>query len=411
MERGRGAARGVRAWLVVGAALAVLAPSAAAVAGQTGEVSEGHAVALGAGSAAPAAFQHPGVLNSRQSLEFARGKVDAGAQPWKTAFDRLRGDGLASMSRKAKPRATVECGPASKPNLGCSDERQDANAAYAQSLLWFMTRDAKHATKAIELMDAWSATIKGHTNHNAPLQTGWAGANWSRAGELIKHTYTGGWPQQARFATMLRTVYLPALLKGSGANGNWEMIMVDAAIGIAVHLDDKAAYDRAVTLWRGRVPAYVYLKSDGPTPRSAPGRPKSGAELVKYWYGQKSPTDGHAQETCRDLGHTGWGLEAAVHVAETAHIQGQDLYGEMRERMTKALEFHTRLDQGGSVPSSVCGGKISRGFGPVVEVAYNHYHNRTGVALPQTQKSVERGRPAGTSHFMGWETLTHAGNP
>jgi hypothetical protein len=376
-----------RIWLAAGAAVAVLAPAAAALAGQLDTV-------VAAPAVAPAAFKH---------------KVTAGAQPWKGAFDRMKKDGLASMTRRAKPRATVECGSKSNPNIGCTDERTDANAAYTQALLWYLTRDAAHATKAIELMDAWSAVLKNHTNSNAPLQTGWAGANWSRAGELIKHTYTGRWAQEPRFARMLRSVYLPVVSKGSGANGNWELIMVDAAVGISVYLDDKASFNKAVALWRGRVPAYFYLKSDGPAPKSPPAHPKSGAALVKYWYGQKSPADGQAQETCRDLGHTGWGLSAAVHVAETARIQGLDLYGEAQTRLTRSMEFLTGLR--GKVPGSVCGGQVSGDLGPVLEVAYNEYHHRKGVALPQTLKALERGRPAGTSHFLAWETLTHASCP
>jgi hypothetical protein len=381
----------MRIWLAAAAATVVLGTTAA--------------VAL----AAPAPFRHPGVLDSRASLDLVRGKVNSGAQPWKAAFERMRRDPLASLARRAKPRATVECGSGSNPNLGCTDERTDANAAYTQALLWYLTRDARYAAKAIELMDAWSAVLRNHTNSNAPLQSGWAGTNWSRAGELIKHTYSGKWAQEARFARMLRTVYLPVVIKGSGANGNWELIMLDAAVGISVYLDDRASFDKAVKLWRGRVPAYFYLKSDGPTPKSPPGYPKSGAALVRYWYGQKNPVEGQAQETCRDLGHTGWGLSAAVHVAETARIQGLDLYAEQQTRLTKAMEFLTGLAT--AVPGNVCGGKVSGGLGPVLEVGYNQFHHRKGIALPHTQKAVERARPAGTSHFLAWETLTHANCP
>jgi hypothetical protein len=362
--------------------------------------------------AAPAVFKHPGVLVGQTQLDVMRRQVNAGAQPWKSAYDRMRASQYASLTRQAKPRANVECGSRSNPDFGCSDERDDALAAYTDALMWYITRDARYAQKAIELMDAWSGTIRQHTNSNAPLQTGWAGASWSRAGELIRYTYQGGWVQQGRFAGMLRTVYLPVVINGSGANGNWESIMTDAASGIAVFLDDKASFDKAVALWRGRVPAYIYLKSDGPTPKSPPTHPKTSASLVDYWFGQKTYVDGLAQETCRDFGHTGWGLEGAVHVAETARIQGLDLYGEMRERMTKALEFHANLDLGAPVPSWLCGGTVNKGLGPVLEIAYNHYHNRMGIPLPLTQQLIEKRRPMGDDgHFVAWETLTHANNP
>ena len=131
---------------------------------------------------------------------------------------------LASLSRNPKPTKTVECGPTSTPNHGCTDEREDALAAYAMSLAYYISGSSQYAQKAISYMNAWSKTIQSHTNSNAPLQTGWAGASWARAAEIIRHTYTG-WSgaDASAFGTMLRTVYLPTVIEGSQSNGNWEL--------------------------------------------------------------------------------------------------------------------------------------------------------------------------------------------
>jgi hypothetical protein len=407
-------------FLLAGAVVAaLLVPTTVAGAGEEPEEPDAAVAAVlgpeafvAAGPQAPGAFVHPGVVVSKPQLDFVRTKVQAGAQPWKSAYDQMRTSQYASLSRTPKPRSTVECGSYSNPNNGCTEERTDALAAYADALMWSVTRDDRYAKKAIQLMDAWSAVLKNHTNHNAPLQTGWSGAGWSRAAELIKHTYPAGWPNADRFATMLRTVYLPVVLKGSGANGNWELIMTDAAMGISVFLDDKASFNKALALWRGRVPAYVYLKSDGPAPKSPPGRSKSGAALTKYWYGQKTLVDGVAQETCRDFGHTAMGLNAAFHGAETARIQGIDLWGEQKTRFAAGLEFHAGYEAGQKVPSWLCGGSVNKGTGGYWEAAYNALHTRLGMNLPNTQKLLESRRPTGTdNHSSGWETLTFANNP
>ncbi|MFI8520449.1 alginate lyase family protein [Streptomyces sp. NPDC085481] len=365
--------------------------------------------------AAPAAFTHPGVLVSASQLDFVRSRVQAGAQPWKGAYDQMMASSYASLTRTPKPRAIVECGSSSNPNNGCTDERQDAVAAYTQALAWYLTRDARHARKAIEIMDAWSAVIKDHTNSNAPLQTGWAGSSWPRAAELVKHTYTGGWPNAGRFATMLRNVYLPEVSGGAALtkNGNWELIMTEAAMGIAVHLDDRAAYDKAVATYLGRVPAYLYLASDGSTPKPPPDSSiDTRDEIVKYWQGQSTFADGISQETCRDFGHTGWGIAAAVHTAETSRIQGQDLYPQVSERLRHALGFHTKYENGTAVPSWLCGGTVKKGLGAVTEVGYNALHHRLGIGMTNTGTYTEGRRPAGTdNYFVSWETLTHAGNP
>lgn len=368
-----------------------------------------------ASAAAPAVFTHPGVLVSRPQLDFVKGKVNAGAQPWKSAYDQMAGSAYASLSRVPKPRAVVECGSYSNPNYGCTDERQDAIAAYTTALAWYITGDSRYAKKSIELMDAWSAVIKDHTNSNAPLQTGWAGSSWPRAAEIIKYTYPGGWPNSGRFGTMLRDVYLPEVTNGSHSNGNWELSMTEAAIGIAVFLEDRAAYDKAVAKFRGRVPAYIYLTSDGSLPRTAPG---SGLdtrdEIVRYWQGQSTfAWNGLSQETCRDLTHAGYGFSAISHIAETSRIQGQDLYPEIADRLRHALGLHAKYQLGAEpVPGNLCGGSLKDRLGPITEVGFNALANRMGYGMTNTQRLTEQQRPAATNNlFVAWETLTHANNP
>ncbi|MFE1462597.1 alginate lyase family protein [Streptomyces nigra] len=364
--------------------------------------------------AAPAAFAHPGVTVSQAQLDFARSKVNSGAQPWKGAFDRMTASKYADLNRAPKPRAVVECGSYSNPNNGCTDEREDAIAAYTQALAWYVTRDERHARKAIELMDAWSAVIRDHTNSNAPLQTGWAGSSWPKAAEIIKYTYGGGWANSGRFATMLRTVYLPEIINGSNSNGNWELSMMEAAVGISVFLEDKASYDKAMAKFRTRTAAYVYLASDGDLPKTVPSQNLNTRDkIVNYWQGQGTFVTGLTQETCRDLTHTGYGISAISHIAETSRIQGQDLYGtDVGERLRHALGFQAKYELGAAVPSWLCGGSLHLGLGPVTEVGHNALANRLGHAMTNTATLNARNRPSGTDNlFVAWETLTHGDNP
>ncbi|MGP3634896.1 alginate lyase family protein [Streptomyces sp. 24-1644] len=387
------------------AALLTTAVTAPAAAGP-------EAPARTAQAAAPASFTHPGVLVSRPQLDFVRERVLAGAQPWKGAYDQMLASKYASLARTAKPRAVVECGSYSTPNHGCTDEREDAIAAYTLSLAWFISKDSRYAQKAIQIMDAWSGVIKDHTNSNAPLQTGWAGSSWPRAAEIIKYTYSS-WPNSGRFGTMLRDVYLPEVINGSHSNGNWELSMTEAAIGIAVFLEDRGAYDKAVTKFRGRVPAYVYVTADGSLPKAAPDSGHDTRdEIVRYWQGQSTFVDGLTQETCRDLTHTGYGVSAISHIAETSRIQGQDLYPEIADRLRHALGLHAKYQLGAAVPSSLCGGSLKDALGPVTEVGFNALHNRMGYAMTNTQTLTEQRRPAASNNlFVAWETLTHADNP
>ncbi|WP_229831250.1 alginate lyase family protein [Actinoplanes ianthinogenes] len=358
-------------------------------------------------------FSHPGVLVSQAQLTFVKAKVKGDAQPWKKAYDAMMASPSASLDYTPAPVRVVECGPYSKPDIGCGAERRDAFAAYTLALAWSLTGDDRYAQRAITVMDAWSGTITAHTNSNDALQSSWTASVWPRAAEIIKYQYKK-WPNAPRFATMLRKVYLPmAQADRSSWNGNWELTQLEATVGIAVHLDDQALYDKAIARFRKRVPAYIYLKSDGALPKAPPTTTiDTRAEIIKYWYDQTTFVDGISQETCRDFTHTGYGVAAISHIAETSRIQGHDLYPEVKDRLRHAMGFLSRYATG-DLPAWLCGGKVdNRWVGPVTEVGFNALHNRMGVQMPATEKLTLSQRPAGNNNLMSaWETLTHANNP
>ena len=164
---------------------------------------------------------------STRSIRAAIDIRAAGQQPWAGAFSALLADPIATSTRTPSATyATVTCGPTSTPNIGCTEERQDALAAYGNALAWYMTSDTKYAQKAISYMNAWARTLKQHANANSKLQEGWSAASWSRAAEIIAHT-GAGWAAADvdTFKTFLRNVYLNNIIDGIDSNGNWELGM------------------------------------------------------------------------------------------------------------------------------------------------------------------------------------------
>lgn len=362
-----------------------------------------------AGSGGVSGFVHPGILVDRAMLDFVKQGIAAGKQPWKSALAKVEASSLASKSYTPHPWATVECGSYSNPDYGCTDEKHDSAAAYTQALLWYYTGDSTYRDNAIKIMNAWSSTIQAHTNSNAPLQSAWVAEEFPRAAEIIRYT-SSAWSASdvQQFADMLTNVYLPEVENGSSANGNWELSMIEATMNIGIFTDDHAVFDKAVKMWRARTPAYIYLTSDGSTPVPPPTGNKTGSALTKYWYNQTTLVDGLCQETCRDLGHVQYGLAAMINAAETARIQGVDLYKEQETRIVAGLEFEAKYLDGASVPSWLCGGTLnSVSPDPMWEIAYNAYATTMGASLPETQQLVQRIRPTGQTHHMAWETLTH----
>src|SRR4051812_1157936 len=279
-------------------------------------------------------FKHPGILLNRAQLDLIKQRVKDGAEPQAAAFATLLKSPLADLNYAPSPRAMVECGPYSKPDIGCKDERRDATAAYSQAIAWVVTGNEKYARNAIRIMNAWANTLTGgHTNQNADVQAAWAGSVWPRAAEIIRHT-SDFWAKEdiARFQKMLVTQYVPSLINGSDENGNKELAMSEALINIGVFNDDRVTFSQGVRMWRGRAPAYIYLKSDGPAPLSPPnGLPQSAQWSNKGKMPQL--VDGLLQETMRDPHHANMGFSSMANAAETARQQGVDLYSEQGARM------------------------------------------------------------------------------
>jgi hypothetical protein len=353
--------------------------------------------------APPAGFVHPGILVNRAQLDEIKKRVVSGKEPQKTAFEALKSHELGALDYTPHPRATVECGSFSNPDLGCKDEQKDSEAAYAQALLWYITGNQTYADNAVKIMNAWSGTLTGgHTNANGQVQASWTGDVWPRAAEIIRSSYKG-WSGAdiAKFQHMLITQYLPQLIHGTCENGNKELTISEALISIGVFTDNRVTFDWGVKMWRGRAPATVYLKTDGPKPLDAAG---CGQAI----WGNKGSTpeyvDGLLQETARDSQHANMAFAGMVNAAETARQQGLDLYAEQGQRIMAAMEFQAQyLPPSGAKPPE----HLEFNLHPTWEIAYNHFHNRLGLSLPKIAAVIPGNRPTGVNHHMDWETLTH----
>mmetsp|Transcript_28288 Transcript_28288/g.74211 ORF Transcript_28288/g.74211 Transcript_28288/m.74211 type:complete len:442 (-) Transcript_28288:48-1373(-) len=397
---------------------------------------------------APFAFTHPGVVVSRELLDDIRARVAAKTEPTYTAFlhitDPVLGRTgpsqvwLANLSYSPNPTLCVPVNASLSPGTRWLPNKVDSLAAYTHALLWYITQDVLHARKAASIMDSWSAVYNTTCDLADSLEAAWSGTIWARAAEVLKHTAPEGvWPEARSnaFATMLQRFYLPMVDEGASTNGNIALVMSEAALHIGIFAENVTAVEAALALWRQQAPAYVYVSSDGVTPKRPPWQrylartaPTCGpnctdTEIFTYWHGNTQFTghDGVAQETCRDLGHTQMMLSAFANFAETAHHQGIDLYGEEKERIIAGAEFHASLMADipaplhQSWPSWLCDGKCRGEYcGPVngstFEIIHHHFVTRLNLSLPNVTALLPQIRPTGCFDQLCWETLTH-GDP
>ncbi|MFG0255437.1 MAG: alginate lyase family protein [Rhodopirellula sp. JB053] len=378
-------------------------------------------------------FVHPGLLHSNTDLEFIRQKLQAGEEPWVTAWKDLRSPQssrsrsrngrnrrlesrskpdsnrdrrrrrpvtVSSLDHIPQPRANVVRGPSNNPNIGSSDFSTDSTAAYSHALQWCLTGETAHAKKSIEIINAWSGTLETVSGHDARLLVGMAGMGFCNAAELLKYSHAAWREQdQEQFEHMLREVFYPVIKDFyPSANGNWDASMIQTMLAMGVYLDDHAMFDRAVT---------YYLEGEG-----------NGA--IDNYINEF----GECQESGRDQAHTQMGLGFLANACEIAWKQGVDLYGAADNRLAIGFEYTAKFNLGNEVRYEPYTSferryhypKISndsRGrFAPIYERVVHHYHERVGLDMPFSRQVTDSQRPEGFSTtYIPWGTLTSYGPP
>jgi len=359
-------------------------------------------------------FTHPGLLNSKAELDFVKAKIKSGAEPWTSSFNKMKYSNFGSLSWVPKPLSVVNAN-----GNDANVENEDATAAYTQALLWYFTDNEAYARKSVEILNAWSSTLTSHTSADLQKQlvAGWCGSVFPLAGEILRASYPKWTSSEInQLSSMLSKAFLPLLGNGNPTyNGNWELSMINALMCIGVFNDDSTTFERGVFFWRKRVPAYFYMTTDGSTPIRPYGTSTLNSEsaINNYWGNPYRYFDGLCQETYRDYGHhMQMGLASAVNSAEIAFHQGIDLYAENDKRIVAGMEFQASTLLGNPVSTDLFpNGFIASDLLPTWEIAYNHFHNRKGLALPMTYSLITN--KIRSSYFAAmlnlvWESATHA---
>jgi hypothetical protein len=325
-------------------------------------------------SYAPATFTHPGILVTRDQIDFVRTQIQTGQLPWSEAFAAARNHEYAQPDYKASPVDTLRrTGFYSRSvSTGYQEINRDARAALINAQLWALTDSLRYVRTAMEILDAWASTNTAITGGNDKLTGATTCIQFTNAAELIKHS-DAVWPQadQDRFETWLRSVYWPLLRDFIPAyNGNWDALIGQGLISMGIYLDDSFIFDHAV---------HYYLNGVGN------GR-------MTYYIREDSTT----QETLRDQGHEQMGIGGLAGSAETAWHQGVDLYSREDNRLLKGVE---------GTAKRVVDTDYRRL--PIWESIYNHYHNRMCLDMPYTEAilTAPGARPEGYGSYRGFSTL------
>lgn len=363
-------------------------------------------IATWATMASAVEFIHPGGVNSASELEFVKGRIKAGEQPWKGEFDQLRNSGYATRSAHGL-RAINSNGKDAQLS------QEDAIAAYAQSLLWYFTDEDIYAQRCIAILNSWS-TLEGFTagSDQDRLQAGWTGSLFASAAEIMRGNPDWSAHDIEKFQAMFRRAFYPQLTTASSWNGNVDLTQINALMAIAVFNEDQAEFEIAIARLKTRNRSYFYLTSDGPELAPIAG---DGGNPRAFWSNPKRLIDGLTQETCRDNGHhSQFALGSALHAAEIAWHQGVDVYAENQERYTAAMELMASQFLSGSMQGICKNDTPTADRYDAWEVGYNHYHNRMDISLPKTKALIEeqiRKKAPRAVCNLAFDMLTHTGLP
>jgi hypothetical protein len=324
-------------------------------------------------------FNHPGLLQDMKDLERIKNGVTYKSEPIYSGFVVFKAHPLSQKNYQMQgPLAMVS----RKPTVGQGNYDSDAGAAYQNAIMWVITGDQDYATKAQEIINRWSVTLKKIGGQDAVLMAGLGPFKMINAAELLRYSQSG-WRAEdiAQTEKHFREVVYPVIKDYAlFANGNWDNAAVKTVMAIGVFCNDRNIFENGLRF-------YVAGAGNG--------------SLKNYVVNE----EGQCQESGRDQAHTQLGLGHLADCAEIAWHQGLDLYGYANNRLLKGFEYTAKYNLGLEVPYVAQldqTGKYfhenisteSRGkFRAIYEQVYNHYVNWAGLDAPFTKSVAEKLRP------------------
>lgn len=360
-------------------------------------------------------FVHPGMLHTAESFAKIKKNIENQVQPNLDTWNTLCWDGFSAANWNPRPLETVVRGGTGQ---NFAQFYIDIRRAYQNALIYRINGDTSHGDAAVRILNAWTSNLKGVTgNADRFLAAGIYGYELANAAELMRD-YPGF--DTSGMKKLLLNVFYPLnnqfLLYHNDAHignywANWDLCNIASMTAIGIFCDREDIYNQAMNyaingLGNGSLynaMPYVY------------------EEDLAQW-----------QESCRDQGHSTFGVGLWSMICEMAWNQGDDLWSLSDNRFLKAAEYVAKYNLGDEVPFSdyewnqgqsgksvwYNSGVSEAGRGsnrPIYSMIYNHYVNRMGLQAPNLLRVLKNTEgnwniegAQGNGDELGWESLTFA---
>jgi hypothetical protein len=339
---------------------------------------------------APTHFKHPGIFMTQNRLDTFKAAVTSTLpSAMKTGYSAVLSDWRSGYTYSHKALYTVQV-----VARASGDEearfKNDAMAAYLNTLRWVKTGDARHRDKAVDILNDWARTFHGFNvawgtdGAQVQLEAAWMLPVWVSAAEIIRH-YEGesaNWSpaEIATFNGFVDRLYAEAA-KATSRDNNWAVSAGLAMMAAGVYQDNPTRYAAGMNRLIEMIPMSIY-------------------------------GNGEVNELrARDCWHAQYNLIGLSQGAEMATIQGDTSLWLHKPKSTDAtpriamgLEYMAKSLLYGSGVRDCRSSHLEAGY---IDIAVNGYMNR-GIPIPSFQTLAKAHRPdVGSYEFLGWTTATH----
>ncbi len=333
-------------------------------------------------------FVHPGILNTKSSLDQIGAEVVANNTERAAAFKKILDYTNVTSRYPTSFPSIVIVGSNGNTTPSKDQIRQNSELAYATALRWAATGDANLAKQTIAILNGWASTFLAYdllvnpsspTNANQPsLEAAWTTPTMVAAAEIMRYYKPGGTSSGWLAADITKfDNYLNKLLvyinKTPVYNNNWNVSAGYAKMTIGIFLDNKTIYDDGVNYIKKYLPIVISV-------------------------------DGTIDELCdrADCVHFQYSLTGFVYAAELARIQGDlSIYTYGNNLISLGYNFmKNAYDR--TTGCNYC--STTSPVFPGTEIAYNYYKTPTLKTLRDLQAPLAL--PSDNT-FLGFTSYTH----
>jgi hypothetical protein len=263
----------------------------------------------------------------------------------------------------------------------------DGKECYKQALAYLTTGRDVYAENCIKIINQWTQKCKEFKGNNAPLEAAWGTAVMARSCELLKYTYMK-WDKKVEesYKNWVRKLLMPHLRGQTekyglkwGFYNNWHTSILEAKLQFALLCDDIVLVNECI-------------------------------DEFKKIHSKYLQDNGFTYETLRDSDHNCFGIAGIINVSEILYNQGIDVYLLRDNLLCKTVELHAGIYACGLIPKEYKREQfnIYKWIQPSSwEIAYNHYKNRKGIQMPNTEVLLNKIRPCNFELHWGYDTITH----